>query len=458
MRRAGRLTVYSLLLSGSLPVAAVLPANAEEALGELQVIPVKQPVPAELANPPSDTPQRINPARPQTETTPTATPGVEVVRQRYPDGKVRIEREVTLDHNRNYVNQGSWKMFTPAGKLLGQGTYVNGKATGEWVRYYLPGGDDELTGATYEGFKRPFTSTATFVEDRLHGTWTISDDEGRMIVTREFQNDQMHGAATTWRPDGSKRSEMTFHQGLPDGIAVWYPEEDTVVREEQWIRGRRLDPKRQKFHKGKKISEGRILRAQDRKTTSYNWWEGKVERVPLDKPAEDSLHGPWVWWHANGQKKREGTFEAGRAVGPHTEWFVTGQKQTFGEYINGRRTGRWTWWHANGMKRLEGDYLNDQQIGQWTGWNDEGRAVSNVAYNNPVMLTDQGTTIAFDGTFPANGTFPVNGMVPGSVNGEVIVPGSEYIVDPATIPGPVAEQPRRGSGLLMSLPFFRNRR
>src|SRR5262245_2176489 len=37
---------------------------------------------------------------------------VEVIRERYPDGKVRVERQVTLDADGNYVNHGPWKWYS----------------------------------------------------------------------------------------------------------------------------------------------------------------------------------------------------------------------------------------------------------------------------------------------------------------------------------------------------------
>ncbi|MCE9556285.1 MAG: hypothetical protein K8T91_23290, partial [Planctomycetes bacterium] len=36
---------------------------------------------------------------------------VEVVRERYPDGKIKVEREVIRDAEENYVNHGLWKMW-----------------------------------------------------------------------------------------------------------------------------------------------------------------------------------------------------------------------------------------------------------------------------------------------------------------------------------------------------------
>ena len=43
------------------------------------------------------------------------------VRERYPNGEVRVEREVLQDEDGNYVNHGAWKLFDSKGRLLAGG-------------------------------------------------------------------------------------------------------------------------------------------------------------------------------------------------------------------------------------------------------------------------------------------------------------------------------------------------
>ena len=47
----------------------------------------------------------------------------EVIKERYPSGEVKIEREVTQDAGGNYLNHGAWKMFDERGNLVAQGEY-----------------------------------------------------------------------------------------------------------------------------------------------------------------------------------------------------------------------------------------------------------------------------------------------------------------------------------------------
>src|SRR5262245_42382882 len=55
---------------------------------------------------------------------------VEMVRERYPDGAIKIERQMTLDRDGNYVNHGGWKMFSTNGDVLAEGQYHFGQRVG----------------------------------------------------------------------------------------------------------------------------------------------------------------------------------------------------------------------------------------------------------------------------------------------------------------------------------------
>ena len=139
---------------------------------------------------------------------------VEKVVDRYPDGKVRIEREMGLDSSGNYINQGSYKMYDPDGQIVREGDFMNGKLQGKWMRrfdkddghLFSPSADDEYTG--------PFLSEATFLDGQLHGVWTIKDAAGNKIVEWNFDKGARTGAWTWWHSNGKKRLEANFRESL----------------------------------------------------------------------------------------------------------------------------------------------------------------------------------------------------------------------------------------------------
>src|SRR4051794_27907665 len=82
--------------------------------------------------------------------------GIEVVRERYPDGKVKIERQVVLDDTGNYVNHGEWKLLAPNGDTIAQGNFDMGKRTGPWMRWHSPKDTALLGEFPFKHFKPPF--------------------------------------------------------------------------------------------------------------------------------------------------------------------------------------------------------------------------------------------------------------------------------------------------------------
>lgn len=108
------------------------------------------------------------------------------------------------------------------------------------------------------------------------------------------------------------------------------------------------------------------------------------------------IDGPYVQWHANGQKAIEGLYQNrlpqgqwklwydngvpmfqeelinGVRNGPSMGWYPNGKQAGQGQYVNGVRDGVWILWYNNGSKMQEGAYGNEQQQGDWTYWYDNG--------------------------------------------------------------------------------------
>src|SRR5262245_45483663 len=109
-----------------------------------------------------------------------ATPQTEVIKERFPSGLVKIERQVTQDGQGNYLNHGPWKMWDERGNLIAQGEYDLGERNGEWIRWYRAAAESELfSKLPYSQFIGPFVSQATFKRGKLDGVWIIYDNQMR---------------------------------------------------------------------------------------------------------------------------------------------------------------------------------------------------------------------------------------------------------------------------------------
>ena len=65
----------------------------------------------------------------------------EVIKERFSNGSVRVEREVTQDTAGIYVNHGMWKTWDERGTLVAQGEFQHGKRTGTSAQRSRNGND-----------------------------------------------------------------------------------------------------------------------------------------------------------------------------------------------------------------------------------------------------------------------------------------------------------------------------
>lgn len=309
------------------------------------------------------------PAEPEQQT--------EVIKERYPNGAIKIEREVTQDAGGNYLNHGAWKMWDQAGNLMAQGEYRYGNRTGTWIRWYRTVTDASmLSKAPYSQFGLPYISQATFDNGRLHGEWTIYDGKKRKISQWHFADGKRHGASTWWFPNGRKLREIQYKDGDIDGQLIEYGAEGSVLTKDNYQEGRKLSQKKSTYNGGAKKSEGTYLFAKDVEKTPDDWWECKVQTTV--KTGKDEKHGPWTSWHTNGQRQLEGTYEHDMQTGLFTWWHANGQKALEGRFEAGKQNGSWTWWYPTGQKSIHGEYAHGNPTGRWTWWKEDGKVAQSA--------------------------------------------------------------------------------
>jgi uncharacterized protein len=316
---------------------------------------------------------------------------IEVIKERHPNRSIKIERHVTQDKDRNYTNHGSWTMWDPAGAMVGKGEYWFGKRHGKWTRWHLdneqpsdlPGTEVKevkaFAGEEFQGFMKPFVSEATFIDGKLVGKWTMSDDENRTIMSLEFDQDRLHGKATYWYPNGEKRREVDYKNGLIDGEYLEWDDSGELARKDTYIEGRRHAEAVKNYDSGELMAEGWYLYARDQGDIKADWWNGLISFTAAPKDGRDEKHSKWTFYFRDGGKKFEGEFVRDVPVGMHVWWYENGQKEVEGQFVDGKRENRWTFWHLNGQKRAEGAFLAGQQTGQWMKWGEDGRVAGQYA-------------------------------------------------------------------------------
>ena len=302
----------------------------------------------------------------------------ELIQERYPNREVKIEREVALDAAGNYVNHGSWRMWDPAGNLVGEGEYDMGQRVGVWTRWHERGEAPLLGEYPLTEFAAPFISQAAFVGGKLHGDWVIYDAHQNVCSRVSFNRGRRDGKATLWLPGGQIHSEATFRNGVPVGDVLERCVTGELTPIATYVDGHQLVNKITHFPATDvKQTEATYLGATTVEATPDDFWQLRMAEYATQ--GDDQRHGPWRMWHSNGQLQLEGSFQYDRESGPFVWWHANGQKAVEGVFVDGQQDGQWVWWHANGQKAALGSYRYGGEVGDWHSWADNGRLTQRTA-------------------------------------------------------------------------------
>ena len=306
---------------------------------------------------------------------PVAGAAVEPVTERYPNGSIKVERQVTKDTGGNYVNHGPYTAYDANGKIQKTGQFLNGKQQGLWTQTFAKD-EGHLFSADQDGeYTGPFTSEATFVDGQLQGTWTVKNRDGRNIVEWNFDHGVPDGKWSWWYPNGQERLEATYKNNKLDGEVTEWSQDGKPVGKTTYIDGKAPVRMVGWYTLGQKRYEGSCLRTSDIPDATYDWWNGIVHTANSLPNAADQKHGTWIEWYPNGKKKLEAQYDHNVAVGKFTWWYENGQKQAEVEYSAGVLDGMWITWHANGLKESQAQHRNGELVDKWLHWNADGKLI-----------------------------------------------------------------------------------
>jgi len=301
------------------------------------------------------------------------TRGTEIIRQRYPDGKVQVMRYVIQDEEGNYFNQGPWKLLNRQGQVLAEGQFDQGYLTGSWQRWHNKESDGLFSSEPFQQYQGPFLSVAYFNKGKLHGSWIVFDPSRRKIFELGYQNGKRDGIAIWWYPNGMKMRQMGFRDGTLHGELVEWNQQGRIQRRERYVKGQQLVTKTENWAANQKRSEDSFLGPRLEVKSVDDWWNGKP--AEYTSIGNDIQHGPTLAWFRNGQPRKRGNYVRGMRQGSFVWWYSNGQKQLAGAFADDQRTGNWVWWHENGMKAISGQYKDGKNIGVWRWWNENGKLV-----------------------------------------------------------------------------------
>lgn len=100
---------------------------------------------------------------------------------------------------------------------------------------------------------------------------------------------------------------------------------------------------------------------------------------------EGRRDGPFVEWHRNRAKAREGTFVLGAKSGRWTVRWESGELAETSEWRDGVPHGAFVSYWPNGKRRAEGRHCGGAQCGTWRSFDEGGREQGSASYGEQTL-------------------------------------------------------------------------
>lgn len=154
------------------------------------------------------------------------------------------------------------------------------------------------------------TLLATFACNRLSTVEKTNDLGFRTVYTVDPKTEMKEGEMKQFDADGNLLEMANYKADQLDGIRVIFGDNADTSIVETYVAG--------KF------------------AGSYQTYYPGGEQVKISgQYVDNTMSGPWLKYHPNGQLAEEVTFANNEENGPFREWFENGQLAAEGSYLNG---------------------------------------------------------------------------------------------------------------------------
>ena len=198
---------------------------------------------------------------------------VELIKERFPGGAMKVEREMAQDSTGSYQLHGAWRHYDEQGRLILDGRYIHNAKDGLWRRFFHGDEVHLLATAPYKDFTAPFISSATFHAGVIHGKWTISDSKQRKVHELEYCDGERHGKATWYYPNGAIMLQARYEHSRVNGDVIQFAPDSSIIAKESYQSGRKLAPKIEYYDQAQQVKKQEVtyLHAMLVVKTPDNW-------------------------------------------------------------------------------------------------------------------------------------------------------------------------------------------
>lgn len=162
-----------------------------------------------------------------------------------------------------------------------------------------------------------------YVDGELNGLSIRMTEHGQLLSQEHYQNDVLHGPQRYYDNLGRLERELTYIEGVKDGIETeYYIPEGRVKSRTTWSMGERDGTVDWYYPEG-------VVSA------SYPYRQGKIE-------------GKVEFYHLNGEIKILTDYVNNERHGDHEERYEDGSKKVVGAYDHGDQAGTWYYYDEEG--------------------------------------------------------------------------------------------------------------
>ncbi len=286
---------------------------------------------------------------------------VEIFKTYYPDGVMQYEgpyvEGVPIGTHYHYRKKFSCDSL-PVSRDDTSGTYIK-----KWVCRQIPIPDSAMTyneGVVIE--RGPVDSLRNKI-----GEWTEYHNTGEFKAKGLCSFDHRIGDWSFYYPNGKLEQKGRYDKkGRTQGAWKWYYENGALMREENYVNGKREGIMTDYTEDGKVLTKGTYL--------------------------DNMKEGLWVYETA--EYKEIGKYVADKQDSMWRSFYMPKEHPRMeGRYLNGDPDGMHTWYYRNGKKMFHGNYQGGLKQGDWRYYDETGYNYLTIYYENDIEIKFQGVKI-----------------------------------------------------------------
>lgn len=219
------------------------------------------------------------------------------------------------------IKNGSYKKYNAAGYIIEEGTFTNGKFTGEWIFRYLSGiilakgkyyngdgseiGDSGVPKNGREGLwlfyydNGKLKEESNYVHGKLEGTLKVYYDNGNLSEESHYVNGESEGTFKLYYNNGKLKQDSQVRNGKLEGTAKVYYDSGKLKKDSQFRNGRLEGVSKLYYENGKLNEEVHYVNDKRDGTVKIYYENGKLKSVCQRK--NDKLVGKVTTYYENGK-------------------------------------------------------------------------------------------------------------------------------------------------------------